>query len=131
MATLYDDVPYVAILSYEMVKENKMEPKCEHSECPVAEALAISEFGEDEIPSFRQGPPEHVLEELVTAARCTRLVNKITTLYSDMKILQNYAQHLKGCASSKLRQSPTTLDDSIFADCDCGLDKVTGKLNGN
>lgn len=43
-------------------------------------AATISGFYEDESPQFRQGYPEHDLEELVTAEEVTGYITKIRQL---------------------------------------------------
>lgn len=48
----------------------------------------VYEFGEDEVPSFQQGGKEHELLEIVTAERCTQLVQHIVEQREAIVLLQ-------------------------------------------
>jgi len=53
-----------------------------------ASGRQISGFYAEQTPTFRQGEPEHELEELVTAEDCTSMVTKIEELNKQIQQLK-------------------------------------------
>jgi hypothetical protein len=68
----------------------------------VAEARAaqISGFYEDRVPQFRQGPPVHELESLVTADEVAGYVRKIEELRAKLKAIAD-GGYSEGCGFCK------------------------------
>lgn len=61
----------------------------------VADARTVMEFGEEEVPQFTQGLASHELLSVVTAERCTELVNLIVQAKQQLATLTLDNQRLR------------------------------------
>jgi hypothetical protein len=73
-----------------------MNPTIEQLQARVKELeyMVVTEFSGDEVPQFHQGIKHNELTEVVSAERCTSLVEKIVELRAQNAELQGYAKKL-------------------------------------
>lgn len=70
-----------------------------HAESVRLRQQLVWEFSEDEIPVYQQGGPGHELLSLVTAERCTQLVQHITSLQETLRQKTLEIERLKNAGS--------------------------------
>ena len=70
----------VKIEVYEYIESLRRQNSNLQSKVEQLAQQVIYEFSEDQVSIFRQGPPVNALQDIVTAERCTGLINKIEQL---------------------------------------------------
>lgn len=73
------------------------------------EALVVTGFFEDKVPVFRQGLPEHELEDVVTAKGCEHMANTIERLTKRCEVFRSALVKMVGA------DDPTELRTMLVA----------------
>ena len=84
-----------------------------------ARSSIVYEFNEDEVPSFRNGGSQNVLETVVDAQRCSQLVDLISDLRLRLTHLEKKNKDLREINTSLRTNLLAPDDDSIAGSCNC------------